>query len=226
MSVIPFEADEVKSLEIYARDVCGDHVAGPLWAEMFVSNHNEYAELYEFRSLTTAERDQLRREYAAALARAQYTPTSAAELMERLQSLDYNCGEFAGELETARRVLLDSVAFELMTEGGPAVYLDSFASVQRVDFDTYRMTTTSERPGASAEPYRFTRLGGQPHPYEGLTVTDPRNLFRLVWQMHDDCAADYRNKDAAYMAEFMALMESGHSYHSAQVEMLKRQPAN
>lgn len=193
---------------------------------MYVSNHNEYVERYESRSLTTAERDQLRREYAAAPARAHCAPHSAAELMGRLQSLDYNCGEFAGELETARRVLLDCVAFELMTEGGPAVKLDSWASVQRVDSDTYRMTSTSTRPGGGQEPYRFANAGNVAHPYEGFTTTDPRELFRMVWQMHDDCAADYRAKDSDLMTEFMALLESGHSYRSAQVELLKHQSAN
>lgn len=223
MSVIGFAADEVKSLEIYARDLCGEHVAGPLWAEMYVSNHNEHAETYgERRSLTDAEKGQYRREYAAAPARDQYTPKTPEELMNRLQSLIYNCGEFAGELETARRMLLDCVAFELMVEGGPAVYLDAFASVQRVDFDTYRMLTTSTRPGGRQEPYRLVSMSGQPHPYEGLTVYDPRDLFRMVWQMHEDCAADYRVQDSRRLAEFMALIESGHTYQSAQVEMLRR----
>ncbi|WP_135230727.1 hypothetical protein [Deinococcus fonticola] len=225
MSVIGFAADEIKSIEAAAREICGDHTGGDHWPAFYVSNHSEYAERYESRSLTDAERVQLRREYAAAPARQQYTPTAPADLMTRLQSLLYNCEEFSGDTETARRKLLDCVAFELMTEGGPAVNLDTFANVQRMDFNTYRMTTIDPREGARGRAYTFAKLQGQPHPYEGHTTTDPRELFRMVWEMRDDCAADYRAQDARRMAEFMALMESGHSYHSAQMEMLKRQLA-
>lgn len=224
MSVIGFAADEIKSIEAAAREICGDHVGGDHWPAFLVSNRNEYAERYESRSLTDTEREQLRREYAAAPARQQYTPTTPADLMTKLQSLFYNCEEFSGDTETARRRLLDCVAFELMTEGGPAVHLDTFASVQRVDFNTYRMTTIDPRCSVS-KPYTFARLQGQPHPYEGHTTTDPRELFRMVWEMRDDCAADYRAQDARRMAEFMALIESGHSYRSAQVAMLRQQTA-
>lgn len=226
MSVIGFAADEIKSLESAARDICGDHVGGDLWPALYVSNHNEFLERYAERHLTAEEAEALRREYAAAPVRDQFTPKTPAELMVRLQSLSYNCENFTGDTEAARRALLDCVAFEAMTEGGPAVNLDAYASVQRLDFDTYRMTTINPLEGPRGKPYTFACAGGRAHPFEGHQTTDPRELFRLVWQMHDDCAADYRAKDARIMTEFMALIESGHSASAAQLEMLRRSAAS
>ncbi|RJF74638.1 hypothetical protein D3875_03600 [Deinococcus cavernae] len=92
--MIGFEADEIKSMEAAARDICGEHVAGELWPAFYLSNRNEFVEFYGKRSLTDAERDQLRRQYAAAPVRQQYTPKTPTDLMAQLHSLYYNCGGF------------------------------------------------------------------------------------------------------------------------------------
>lgn len=198
MSVIPSSPNEIKSLEVAAVELCGPHVGGLIWPALYVSNRRAYVMRYGGRDLTAAEEQAHRREYAQAQGQGDHT---AAELMDRLQQLFYNCEELDAAEEQARRVLMDSVAFEMLpADGGErTVNVDTFANVQRPDFNHYRITTRNPAEGHRARVYL---IGGKPHALEGFTTTDPRNVFQKMWELHDACQ---QHAEVEYTADLLEL---------------------
>lgn len=220
MSVIPSNPNEIKSLEVAAVELCGPHVGGPIWPALYVSNRRAFVMRYADRDLTTAEEQGHRREYAQAQDQGDHAATSPAELMDRLQQLFYNCEELENaDEEQARRVLVDSVAFELLpADGGDlTVNVDRFANIQRPDFNTYRITTRNPADGQYARVYL---MNGRAHPHEGITTTDPREAFKKMWEMHDVCQLHCVTESTADLLELDRLMnEEGKSYFAASIAL-------
>lgn len=217
MSVIPSSPNEIRSLENAAVELCGPHVGGLIWPALYVSNRRAYMLRYGGRDLTANEEQAHRREYAQAQGQGDHT---AAELMDRLQQLFYNCEELEDAAEEqARRVLVDSVAFELLpADGGErTVNVDRFANIQRPDFNTYRITTRNPADGQYARVYL---IGGKAHPHEGFTTTDPRKAFQKMWEMHDVCQLHCVTESTADLLELDRLMnEEGKSFAAASVAL-------
>lgn len=215
MSVIPFSPDEIKSLETAAVELCGPHVGGPIWPALHVSNRRAYMLRYAQRDLTAAEEQASRREYAQAQDSGKHAAASPAELMKHLQGLFYNCEDLDAESEQARRVLVDSVASLLLPAAGGAltVNVDRFASIQRPDFDHYRITTSNPAEGHRARVYL---MNGKTHPLEGFTTTDPRKAFQKMWEMHDVCQRHCITESTADLLELDRLMaEEGKTFAAA-----------
>lgn len=217
MSVIPSSPNEIKSLENAAVELCGPHVGGLIWPALYVSNRRAYMLRYADRDLTANEEQGHRREYAQAQGQGDHT---AAELMDRLQQLFYNCEELENaDEEQARRVLVDSVAFELLpADGGErTVNVDRFANIQRPDFNTYRITTRNPADGQYARVYL---INGHPHPHEGFTTTDPRKAFQKMWEMHDVCQLHCVTESTADLLELDRLMnEEGQTFAAASIAL-------
>lgn len=219
MSVLVSSPEEIKSLEVAAVELCGPHVRGPIWPALYVSNRRAYVMRYGGRDLTAAEEQAHRREYAQAQDRSQYSPASPAELLSRLQMLFYNCEELSAAEEQARRVLMDSVAFELLpADGGErTVNVDTFANVQRPDFNTYRITTRNPAEGHRARVYL---IGGKPHALEGFTTTDPREVFQKMWELHDACQQHSEVEYTEDMLEMDRLIhEEGKTFAAASIAL-------
>lgn len=219
MSVIPFHPAELKSLEVAAVELCGPHVGGTVWPALYVSNNRSYMLRYSGRDLSAAEVQGHRREYAQAQDRSQYRPGSSAELLGRLHMLFYNCEDLDAEDEQARRVLVGSVAFELLpADGGErTVNVGRFANIQRPDIGRYRITTRNPAEGHRARVYL---IGGQPHPLEGFTTTDPCEAFQKMWELSDVCALHCEVEYAADMLELDRLIhEEGMTFAAASVAL-------
>ncbi|GMA17028.1 hypothetical protein [Deinococcus metallilatus] len=197
MSVICFGASAIKALEVAARDLffveSGHPVEPRTFEVLHVANARAYALSYADGDLTPEAVEALRQEYRQA--QADPTPYSAAELLDMLHSLTYNCqsngGTFTleGDEEQARRRLMQSVAFEVMIEGGPAVPVADFGNIRRVNFDLYEITTRDPREGSRSRMYLVD--GNKPHPHEGFITDQPWEAFTRLWEMHDDCAAHW-----------------------------------
>ncbi|MDV6376498.1 hypothetical protein [Deinococcus arenicola] len=217
MSVILFNPNEIKSLENAAVELCGPHVGGMIWPALYVSNRRAYMLRYADCDLTEGEEQGHRREYGQAQAQGDHT---ADELMDRLQQLFYNCEDLENAAEEqARRVLVDSVAFELLPTGGGerTVNVDRFANIQRPDFDHYRITTRNPADGQYARVYL---MNGGAHPHEGFTTTDPREAFQKMWEMHDVCQLHCVTESTADLLELDRLMnEEGKSYFAASIAL-------
>lgn len=217
MSVIPSNPNEIKSLEVAAVELCGPHVGGLIWPALYVSNRRAYVMRYGGRDLTADEEQGHRREYAQAQGQGDHI---AAELMNRLQQLFYNCEELTDATEEqARRVLVDSVASLLLPVGGGdlTVNVDRFANIQRPDFDHYRITTRNPADGQYARVYL---MNGHAHPHEGFTTTDPREAFQKMWEMHDVCQLHCVTASTADLLELDRLMnEEGKSYFAASIAL-------
>lgn len=199
MSVIKIGPGEFKGLEQACAQLCGDHVRGEVWREMFLANHLCYAG----RNLTDQEFRALADEYDAAPITEQLCEPN--HLLGRLKFVDYNITSNGGcrpleqtEHEAARRRIMDSVAFEAMPSFGSQQYfgVGSLGYICRVDFDTYEIH--------SHDPHELdgpTTIGGELHPLEGQRFTDPREAFKRVWELNDACSAAW---DAEYQAQMDA----------------------
>ncbi|CAM3946053.1 hypothetical protein [Deinococcus frigens] len=217
MSVIPSNPNEIKSLEVAAVELCGPHVGGPIWPALYFSNRRAFVLLYGKRDLTDDEKQAHRREYAQAQDNGEHAAISPAELMNHLQQLFYNCEDLDAEGEQARRVLVDSVASLLLpADGGErTVNVDRFASIQRPDFNHYRITTRNPAEGHRARVYL---MNGKPHPLEGFTTTDPRKAFQKMWEMHDVCALHCVTESTADLLELDRLIhEEGKTFAAASI---------
>lgn len=194
MSVIAFEASEVKAMQAATVKLCGDHVQGPVWAAMYLANHRAYSLSYLHRDLDAEEMAAHEKQYAEAQAKPGYYDLSTPEgIFKALQALAYNLISNGGTrplevvdgMEQARRQVLGSVAFEMMPINGSRhfIHLDGFANIRRVDFNHYEIS--SHDPNERYD--QVYLMDGRPHPFEGLRTTNPREAFQKVWQMHDDC---------------------------------------
>ena len=204
MSVIGFTAHEIKAVERAAVALCGEHLRGPIWGALYVANLRAEKLTYEHLDLTDDEQAHALAEYESAVVDVDSQDLQSAEdIFDALQKISYNIISNGGTrpleavegMEQARRVVLDSVAFELMPVEGSTrfIHLDAFAHIRRVDFDRYEIS--SRDPQNRTE--EIYLLGGLSHAHEGLITTDPREAFRKVWQMHDDCfthwSVEYHN---------------------------------
>jgi hypothetical protein len=206
MSVIFHCPSEIKALQVAAHDLFRVENSAPVTPRVFealhVANARAYAISDEGGDLDAEAVAELRRLYAQAQpAPLTYTP---AELLDALHGLTHNClsngGTFTVESEEEQeRRLMQSVAFEVMAERGPAVHVAAFGNIRRVSFDLYQITTGNPKEGPQGHIYLLE--GSKPHPLEGFVTDRPWEAFTNLWKMHDDCAAHW---EAAYEREMAA----------------------
>lgn len=187
MSVIPYTAADVKALEMAAREWV--NVEEGIFPGLYVANLRAYAASYREPQ---PPGEALTSEYA----QAQPAPitSSGPELLEALHRLTYNIVSNDGrswltaEGEAMRRRLVQSVAFELLTEGGPWVQVADSGSIRRVNFDLYEISSRNPAEGARARPYL---IDGRPHRHEGFVTDRPWEAFAALWEMNDECHAHW-----------------------------------
>lgn len=156
---------------------------------LYVANVRAYEATYR-------EPEQPGEALAAEYAQAQPAPLTASgpELLEALHLLTYNVISNDGrswltdEGEAMRRRLMQSVAFELLTEGGPWVQVADTGSIRRVNFDLYEISSRNPAEGARARPYL---MDGKPHRCEGFVTDRPWEAFTALWEMNDECHAHW-----------------------------------
>ncbi|MFC5849632.1 hypothetical protein [Deinococcus petrolearius] len=173
----------MKALELVAREWV--NVEEGVFPGLYVANLRAYAASYREPQ---PPGEALTSEYA----QAQPAPitSSGPELLEALHRLTYNIVSNDGrswltaEGEAMRRRLVQSVAFELLTEGGPWVQVADSGSIRRVNFDLYEISSRNPAEGARARPYL---IDGRPHRHEGFVTDRPWEAFAALWEMNDEC---------------------------------------
>jgi hypothetical protein len=187
MSVLPYTAAEIKALETIAREWV--NIEEGIFLSLYGANVCAYAASYRIP-------EQPGEALTAQYAQAQPAPLTASgpELLDALHRLTYNIFDNEGrswltlEGEAARRRLVQSVAFEVLTEGGPWVQVADTGSIRRVNFDLYEISSRNPSEGARARPYL---IDGQPHRHEGFVTDRPWEAFTALWEMNDECHAHW-----------------------------------
>lgn len=191
MSVLVLCAQELKAVEIIARKWV--NVEEDVFPALYVANHHAYSESYaKAGALSAGHVEALRREYAQATADPKtYT---GDELLATLHRVTYNTvtndgrGMLDDQGEAMRRRLVQSVAFEVLVEGGPWVKVADLGSVRRVNFDLYEISSRDPGEGHRARVYL---MDGRPHRHEGYVTDRPWEAFERLWEMNDECYAHW-----------------------------------
>lgn len=215
MGVIPFRAADVKALELATADVIG-HYLNP-FPQLYAANHDAYSRSYdERRPLTPAELALKVTEYDQTPPTPGKAALTTSELLDQLHQLTYNCltnnGEYtvSAPAEAARRYVMQAVAFECVTMGGPLVRVAEFLYIQRQPAHdcayilTFFTTEDPQQPYAGEVP----SLNEQARFMHGQTYQEGElaTAFRTYWQLHDDLSAQATAEyEAALYAEAVRL---------------------
>lgn len=191
MSVLVYSAQELKAVEVVAREWV--IVEEDVFPVLYVANHRAYLESYAGGGDLNARRvEALRREYAQATPAP--TPYTGDELLGMLHRVTYNTvtndgrGMLDDQGEEIRRRLVQSVAFEVLTEGGSWVKVADLGSVRRINFDLYEISSRDPSEGHRARVYL---MDGRPHRHEGYVTDRPWEAFERLWEMNDECYAHW-----------------------------------
>jgi len=219
MSVIAYSADEVKTLEVAVRRLIPlERMVNP-FAALYTANADAYSRTYdECRALSEGEQAERVSEYEQAQAiPGQAEAMSAADVLELLHRLEYNCVSNGGEYtvseqaEQARRAVVQGVVFECLYPNCPPVKLADLAYIRRLsDGEDHSMRVqilTTDNPHApyQGQDREVNKTAAQ---YHGKVFRDGEipSAFRLAWAIHDLCGAqadaDY---EAALHAEAVSL---------------------
>lgn len=191
MSVLVYSAQELKAVEVVAREWV--IVEEDVFSALYVANHRAYLESYaEGGDLNAQHALALRREYARAAPAP--TPYTGDGLLGMLHRVTYNTitnngrGMLDDLGEGMRRRLVQSVAFEVLTEGGPWVHVADLGNIRRINVDLYEISTRDPSEGHRARVYL---MDGRPHRHEGHVTDKPWEAFERLWEMNDECHAHW-----------------------------------